>query len=298
MIRIVLVFACLFLLASCDSRPKGVLSQEDMTNIITDLHQLDGSLAAKSISSGQFNEKSKYYNSVLKKYRITQAQFDSSVVWYTKNPKKYERIYENVFIQLTALDEDIRKGKYHSVDSTELKKLKINLWSKRFRYELTKDSARTRLHFNVTNKSLLFGDVYILKFKHFIAPRDSSKNPHVVFRIHYANGKVDSVFTKTYNDSLTRRYTIRLSALKKLRIKSLSGELLGSSVYKGTFKATIDSISLVRVYDPKLQDSLRRVVQKANRKKPPTSSKLKSDSTFGAKSSSKKPADITLKEQK
>lgn len=267
-IRIIFFLGLTLLLSAC-GRPKGILTQAKMVDVITDLHTLDGSLAAKEIMPYDFETKSKYYNSVLKKYGITAAEFDSSVVWYTKNPKKYERVYEKVFVRLTSLDEDIKKGKFHPVDSTELRKIRTEIWSNPVGYSFSKDSARTRLHFITTNKSLMLGDVYILRFRHFIAPTDSSSNPYIVFRIHYLNGKIDSVFTHTYNDSLTRRYTLRLKAYRKLKISNISGELLGSTAYKGDFNARIDSISLVRVYDPQKQDSLRVVVRKADPEKYP-----------------------------
>lgn len=261
-----IIFATILILSSCDGRPKNVLSASKMADVLTDMHKLEGSLEAKGISYNQFDLKSKYYNSILEKYDITAAQFDSSVVWYTKNPKKFEKIYEDVNGQLTQLQTDVQKGKYHYVDSIELRKIKINIWNKPIKYIYTKDSTRTKLAFEIKEDNLKFGDVYELKFKQTIAKADSCKNRHILLCINYSNGKIDSVYKKTYNDNIERRYTIHFPAKRKLKIKSISGELLGSSAYKGTFNAKTDSISLIRIYDPKLQDSLRIVVQKADPK--------------------------------
>jgi hypothetical protein len=71
-----------------------------------------------------------------------------------------------------------------------------------------------------------------------------------------------------------------LPALKKLKIKSISGVLLGSKIYKGKLHASLDSISLIRKYNPKLQISLRKMVEKAN---PNKVVKLKADSVHRAK---------------
>ena len=260
------IFATVLILSSCDGRPKNVLSASKMADVLTDMHKLEGSLEAKGISYNQFDLKSKYYNSILEKYDITAAQFDSSVVWYTKNPKKFEKIYEDVNGQLTQLQTDVQKGKYHYVDSIELRKIKINIWNKPIKYIYTKDSTRTKLAFEIKEDNLKFGDVYELKFKQTIAKADSCKNRHILLCINYSNGKIDSVYQKAYHDNIERKYTIHFPAKRKLKIKSISGELLGSSAYKGTFNAKTDSISLIRFYDPKLQDSLRIVVQKADPK--------------------------------
>ena len=249
---------------SCNGRPAGVLNKNDMTNILFEMHKLDGSLDVKGLSYGSNREKDNYYKSILEKYNITQAEFDSSLIWYTKNPKQFERIYEGVNVQLTKLQEDVKKGKFHPVDSMELLKLKIELWNKSQKYVFTKDSSRTKLNFEIKNSSLQFGDIYILTFLQQIAPQDSCENQHILFTINYYNGKLDSVYQKAYSDSLLRRYSIRFPAKRKLKIKSLSGELLGSTKYKGTFHSFTDSISLMREYRSDLQDSIRKDVQKAD----------------------------------
>jgi hypothetical protein len=262
--RSIFILGIVLLLVACEGRPKGVLNQNEMTSILTDLHKLDGCLYEKGYQFGHFPDKAPYYNFVLKKHGITQAEFDSSLVWYTKNPKKFEKIYTDVLIQLTNLDNEIKAGKYHPFDSAELAIMRINLWKKGIKYNFTKDSTRTNLNFEIADSTLLLGDVYILKFLQRIAPEDSSTNRHAVLRINYANGKTDSVYCISHNDSLLRRYTFRLSATKKLKIKSLSGELLGSTKYKGKFHVLLDSISLTRKYNVLKQDSLRKVVQKVN----------------------------------
>ena len=277
------IFACFLILSSCGGRPKNVLSASEMADVLTDMHKLEGSLEAKGITNTQFDLKSNYYNSILKKYGITSAQFDSSVVWYTKNPKKFEKIYEDVNGQLTQLQTDVQKGKYHYVDSIELRKIKINIWNKPTKYIYTKDSTRTKLAFEIKDNNLKFGDVYELKFKQTIAKADSCKNRHILLCVNYFNGKIDSVYQKTHNDNIERRYTFHFPAKQKLKIKSISGELLGSSAHKGTFNAKTDSISLIRIYDPKLQDSLQIVVQKADPKNY-TPRKQKLDSVLRKKS--------------
>ncbi|MFT3753027.1 MAG: DUF4296 domain-containing protein [Paludibacter sp.] len=94
--KLFIIVGAFILLSACDSRPKGVLSKNDMVNILADLHTLDGSMAAKGLHYNEFDLKNEYYISVLDKYKITQAQFDSSLVWYSKNPKNFDKIYDKV----------------------------------------------------------------------------------------------------------------------------------------------------------------------------------------------------------
>ena len=145
--------------------------------------------------------------------------------------------------------------------------MKNEIWNKQSKYALTKDSTRTRLNFEVVDPNLLYGDVYILRFLLRIAPEDSCTKQYVALRLNYKSGKVDSAFALAHHDSLLRRYTIKLPATRKLKIKSLSGELLGSKMYKGKLHATLDSISLIRKFNPIHQDSLRKLVQKLEPKR-------------------------------
>ena len=201
------------------------------------------------------------------KYNITKANFDSSLVWYTKKPQEFNNIYNKVLINLSLQEKEVKSGKYHFIDSVELAKVKSELWRRRNKYELTKDSTRTKLDFEVVDPSLLYGDVYILRLLLRIAPEDSCTKQHISVRLNYQNGKVDSAFALAHHDSLLRRYTIKLPATRKLKIKSISGELLGSKAYKGKLHATVDSISLIRKFNPVHQDSLRKLVQKLEPKR-------------------------------
>ena len=266
-IQFAVIVSLLLVLASCSNRPKGVLNQEDMANILTDMHKLDGALVERGIMFSNDSTKMKYYNFVFAKYSISKANFDSSLVWYTKNPQEFNNIYNKVLLNLSLQEKEVKSGKYHFIDSVELAKVKSELWRRRNKYELTKDSTRTKLDFEVVDPSLLYGDVYILRFLLRIAPEDSCTKQHIALRLNYQNGKVDSAFAVAHHDSLLRRYTIKLPATRKLKIKSISGELLGSKIYKGKLHATLDSISLIRKFNPIHQDSLRKLVQKLEPKR-------------------------------
>jgi hypothetical protein len=222
------IVSILLIFAACSNRPKGVLDQEDMVNLLTDMHKLDGALVERGLMFSNDTTKTKYYNFIFAKYNITKANFDSSLVWYTKKPQEFNNIYNKVLINLSLQEKEVKSGKYHFIDSVELAKVKSELWRRRNKYELTKDSTRTKLDFEVVDPSLLYGDVYILRLLLRIAPEDSCTKQHIVLRLNYLNGKVDSAFAVAHHDSLLRRYTIKLPATRKLKIKSISGELLGS----------------------------------------------------------------------
>ncbi len=263
--------------SSCSRRPEGVLNQKEMENLMVDLHVLEGSLRASGYSYTDENKKNAYYQSLFEKYDITQVEFDSCLSWYTRHPKQFERIYANVMTRIETLRTDVEKGKYHPVDSTALSGL-VNLWNLPTKYVYTKDSARNELYFEIKNDNLLANDRYELSFLHRLAPSDSSINPHAVFYVNYLNGVVDSIYTKTINDSILRKYTLKFKARKDLKIKSLSGYVLGNDSAIGKMNAFVDSVKLIRRFNPFRQDSIRAVVLKVDSTKSDSVAVLPEDS--------------------
>ena len=93
----------LLIILSCVScRPRMVLSNREMRDVLYDLHRADGALQVAGYSHGHSQELSAYYKSVLDKHGITQAEFDSSLVWFTDNPQIFNKIYPKVIARLEA----------------------------------------------------------------------------------------------------------------------------------------------------------------------------------------------------
>lgn len=86
----------LLLITSCSKRPETVLSRVEMQDLLYDLHKTDGVLEALDIPARNIEERQIYYQTVLDYHHTNQAQFDSSIVWYTAHPKKFEKIYLHV----------------------------------------------------------------------------------------------------------------------------------------------------------------------------------------------------------
>lgn len=260
-IVIIALFSGIFS-TSCNRDSKAKLNSKQMENLLVDLHVLEGSIRASGMDYRQGEmQKDAYYKALFDRYGISSEEFDSCLSWYTKHPKKFERIYSNVITRLETLRDDVDKGKFHPVDSATAID-SISLWHLPRKYTFTKDSARNKLFFEIENSDLLADDMYELSFLHRVAPSDSSLNQHVVMYVNYLNGYVDSIYSATKNDSTLRRYTLKFKAREALKIKSLSGYILGNDSSVGKMSAFVDSVKLIRKYNPFKQDSIRDAVMK------------------------------------
>lgn len=73
-----------------------------MRSVLHDLHRADAILQVAGYNYGHDEALAKYYQQVLAKHGITQAQFDSSLVWYTDHPQRFDKIYPKVVADLEA----------------------------------------------------------------------------------------------------------------------------------------------------------------------------------------------------
>lgn len=90
---------CMPLLTSCRG---DVLSARKMVAVLTDLHRMDGMLQVKGMLRTKGEDEIAYYDAVLASHDVTRAQFDSSLVWYTMHPQRFNKLYPRVLNNLQA----------------------------------------------------------------------------------------------------------------------------------------------------------------------------------------------------
>lgn len=89
-----------FVLCTSSCRPRGVLSSRQMREVLYDLHYTEAVLQVSGYNYGHDEAVSRYYYETLRRHDITQAQFDSSLVWYTDHPERFNKIYPKVLVML------------------------------------------------------------------------------------------------------------------------------------------------------------------------------------------------------
>ena len=96
---LVLSLCSLFLILS-GCRPRGVLHSWKMREVLVDLHKTDALLQLSGLQYGHDEAANIYYAMTLERHDVTQAQFDSSLVWYTAHPQLFDKIYPKVLKDL------------------------------------------------------------------------------------------------------------------------------------------------------------------------------------------------------
>lgn len=76
-----------------------------MVKILVDMHLADGIVIASDMQY-QLADSSAYYGAILKKYGYTREEFRAAVNSYLKSPLEFEKIYEEVIVQLKEMEKE------------------------------------------------------------------------------------------------------------------------------------------------------------------------------------------------
>ena len=129
-IFVLILYSLLFTLSGC--RPKGILSSREMRQVLVDLHKTDGMLQTRGARTMEYEDRDLYYAQVLAKHNVTQAQFDSSLVWYTAHPQFFNKIYPKVLKDLEAEEEAFNELYAEELAGMSNKKSEISLQKSAF----------------------------------------------------------------------------------------------------------------------------------------------------------------------
>jgi hypothetical protein len=80
-----------------------------MVQILVDVHLIESSLKVvhtKKQDNEHFTDS--YYRTLFEKHHITRQQFVQSLEYYERDVKTLEKIYENVIIELSKLESQVR----------------------------------------------------------------------------------------------------------------------------------------------------------------------------------------------
>jgi hypothetical protein len=107
-----LFFSVLIFLIACKGNkiPDGVLGQDEMTNLLTDIHIVDGGMYnVMQMPDSLYKYGTDKYLIVFKKYHTDSVQFRKSFKYYTDNPEKLEAIYEQITKNIKLKSDSLNK---------------------------------------------------------------------------------------------------------------------------------------------------------------------------------------------
>lgn len=249
----VLLLILLFTVSACRSRgEKKHLSQGKMEAILYDYHIAD------AIQGMDYDYKDTlrmrvYKQAVLKKHGVSEADFDSSMVYYTRHADQLYNIYERLSKRFA--DEAIALGTSASEANQFLTISNTgdtaNVWSGDPSFVLMQHPGFNIYSFTLTADSTYKpGDRFVLSYDTKFIYQDGNRDAMALLAITFANDSTASAMTRMYADNL---YKVNISDTEKLGIKQISGYFAlhhnPNSASQSTLKLMhVGNLALIRMH--------------------------------------------------
>jgi hypothetical protein len=98
--------------------PVGYLEQEQMVEMLVDIHLVEGARSG-TLVLGDTNRLPDYYARIYEKHGTTEEAFKTSFDWYTQHPEKMKAVYEEVIVELSKLEEEVKAKSNRRGDQEE-----------------------------------------------------------------------------------------------------------------------------------------------------------------------------------
>ena len=256
--RLRLLAACLVLfmtvvLTGCKPGiPGRYLQMDEMVDILYDYHVADGMVQTNFDSPDSVAMRA-YRISILKNHGVTQADFDSSMVYYTRHTRLLQKVYDKIADRLDREAVE-RGGQAGFTDLTENADT-TNVWKRSTAFVLSPYLATNRMSFEIkADSSFHEGDRMVLDFDAQFLYQDGMRDALVVLAITYANDSVEYVNNSI---STSSHYHMQIMNEGRLAIKSVRGFwMLSSDRAMPTSSATtfklfiVSNVRLVKMHVP------------------------------------------------
>lgn len=238
--------------------PEYVIPQDKMEDILYDYHLAEGA-AAQDFNAADF-KRSLYGRAVFKKYGITEAEFDTSMVYYMANTRYLHEIYKSLTERFKKQVEGM--GSSAGLVTIENASDTASIWSGAKSVLLQPMAPYNRLSFDMTTDSTFHvGDKIIMNFDTRFLWQEGIKDGVLLLAATFGN---DSVASRIVHISTSSHYNISVEDDKNKGIKRINGCFYLSAGNDGnkvnsTLKLLfINNIALIRMHQPKPKDDAAR----------------------------------------
>jgi len=246
--RILFLLLSLIILIACEEDPSNILSQGKMEDVLYDYHLAQAMIEQLDVQDREKNAQA-YIDAVFEKHNITEAEFDSSLVYYNRNANDLKEIYASLQQRYEDYNRELALATGNDVMTV---------------YSQNGDTA------NIWNgtKLIMLKDKEGLNYSSFTFNSDSSFHRKDKFLLVCSSILVDESninsenyvnigLTITYKDGKTTASTIRTSSSREMQLNITANEdkdiksISGYFYYKGKSDtrniAFVSNIGLIRM---------------------------------------------------
>lgn len=204
--------------------PGRYLQMDEMVDILYDYHVADGMVQTNFDSPDSVAMRA-YRISILKNHGVTQADFDSSMIYYTRHTRLLQKVYDKIADRLDR--EAVERGGQAGFTNLTENADTTNVWKRSTAFVLSPYLATNRMSFEIkADSSYHEGDRMVLDFDAQFLYQYGMRDALVVLAITYANDSVEYVNNSI---STSSHYHMQIMNEGRLAIKSVRGFWMLSS---------------------------------------------------------------------
>lgn len=237
-------FLFVIVLCSCSSDSQEILSHGKMEDIIYDLHLAQG-MADKEDYDKRAMKEAEYRAAVLKKYEITQAEWDSSFTYYCRHADELHEIYNNVAERMR--DEIVSLGGEVALNGEGFSADTANIWNMERNFILVPNEPyNVKSYVIPADSTIKKGDRLTMQFSTQFVYQDGMRDVVAVMAVTFQN---DSVASETRHATQQGTTSFSIQDDQHLGIKKVSGYFIVGSNLNDVPSSTVRlaSISNVRI---------------------------------------------------
>jgi hypothetical protein len=138
---------CAVMFAACSRAPEGILPERKMQHVLVDIQIAEDMIGMDAATFPTNEEKTALYRSVFRKHGVTEAEYDSSLVWYGHNLDAYMRIYKLALADVQARIDALGDAAPEPV--TEMNRDSLEIWTFRRYRELSPRMLANMMVFDI-----------------------------------------------------------------------------------------------------------------------------------------------------
>lgn len=254
--HIIVFMASVLCIVSCKPGvPKEVIQPDDMEDILYDYYVSQGIASMPGPQSGSEDYKrDMYFNSVLNKYGVTRAEFDSSLVYYYTRADRFVEIYKSVQERMSeeALNLGATEGEVERFTAMQsLSGDTASIWEGMKSARLMPQAPYNKMQFvQKADTSFRKGDSFMLSFKSDFLYQGGNKDALLYLAVKYTN---DSIVAQATHFSVSGINQLRINSVDLMPKEIMGYFYLGQGYEKSSDLRllSISDIQLIRFHKKK-----------------------------------------------
>lgn len=254
--HIIVFMASVLCIVSCKPGvPKEVIQPDDMEDILYDYYVSQGIASMPGPQSGSEDYKrDMYFNSVLNKYGVTRAEFDSALVYYYTRADRFVEIYKSVQERMSeeALNLGATEGEVERFTAMQsLSGDTASIWEGMKSARLMPQAPYNKMQFvQKADTSFRKGDSFMLSFKSDFLYQGGNKDALLYLAVKYTN---DSIVAQATHFSVSGINQLRINPVDLMPKEIMGYFYLGQGYEKSSDLRllSISDIQLIRFHKKK-----------------------------------------------